>query len=167
MNGAATDFEAPYARVAVGGLVCRWGPHPESVKEDNCQWLLLRRADLSAHWDPPGGRLERGEDLFQGVLREVREETGLAVHVAGPCYACLTVHKGERLLVVSMACRLVAASEAENVILGPEHTGWGWKTGAEWVDMAGSGLSSWSPADVIIATALARTTWEVVGGPGF
>ncbi len=32
-------------------------------------------------WSVPGGRLERGEYLQQAVVREVQEETGLAVEV--------------------------------------------------------------------------------------
>ncbi len=45
--------------------------------------------------------MEYGEDLSSAVVREVFEETGLTVQVAGPCYALLTVYKGERVLVVS------------------------------------------------------------------
>ena len=43
--------------------------------------LLIRRAaePLKGHWSLPGGLLELGESLTDGVKREVREETGLAV----------------------------------------------------------------------------------------
>jgi mutator protein MutT len=43
--------------------------------------LLVRRATepLKGQWTLPGGMLELGETLAQGVAREVREETGLDV----------------------------------------------------------------------------------------
>ncbi len=43
--------------------------------------LLVRRGTepLKGHWTLPGGLLEVGEALEAGVVREVREETGLAV----------------------------------------------------------------------------------------
>lgn len=43
--------------------------------------LLVRRgtAPLKGHWTLPGGVLELGESLQNGVVREVQEETGLTV----------------------------------------------------------------------------------------
>lgn len=43
--------------------------------------LLVERGKepLNGYWSIPGGVLETGETLEQGVVREVREETGLEV----------------------------------------------------------------------------------------
>lgn len=43
--------------------------------------LLVRRGSepLKGHWTLPGGVLEIGETIAEGVVREVREETGLLV----------------------------------------------------------------------------------------
>jgi ADP-ribose pyrophosphatase YjhB (NUDIX family) len=45
--------------------------------------LLIRRgsAPLQGEWSIPGGLLEVGETLEQGVVRELAEETGLDVRV--------------------------------------------------------------------------------------
>jgi 8-oxo-dGTP diphosphatase len=40
--------------------------------------LAIRRRDNS-HWEPPGGVLDPHETIPEGLLREVREETGLEI----------------------------------------------------------------------------------------
>jgi 8-oxo-dGTP diphosphatase len=46
-----------------------------------CSVLLVRRAQppLMGEWSLPGGVLEFGERLRDGLVREIREETGLMV----------------------------------------------------------------------------------------
>jgi 8-oxo-dGTP diphosphatase len=58
--------------VGVGGVVI-----------DNQRALLIRRGSppLQGQWSIPGGLLELGETLAQGVARELEEETGLRVNV--------------------------------------------------------------------------------------
>jgi ADP-ribose pyrophosphatase YjhB (NUDIX family) len=48
---------------------------------DGTKVLLVRRGQepLKGEWSLPGGALELGETLQQGVVREVLEETGLIV----------------------------------------------------------------------------------------
>ena len=152
--GPAVDPEAPYARLAVVGVIARGGNGSGSQ-----EWLLLRRSGPRELWDPPGGRVERGEDLRAAVLREVEEETGLAVQVAGPCYAYLTFHKGERLVAVSMACRAPHGTEA--IRMEPENAvDWRWAGTAEWGGLAADGMTSWASLDVARVTRLASTIWE-------
>ena len=56
-----------------------------AVLVDGDRVLLVRRGNPPNQglWSVPGGRLEPGESLREGVAREVREETGLDVQV-GP-----------------------------------------------------------------------------------
>ncbi|MGC1482313.1 MAG: NUDIX hydrolase [Candidatus Acidiferrum sp.] len=58
--------------VGVGGVII-----------DNGRALLIRRGGepLRGEWSIPGGTLELGESLQEGVARELREETGLDVRV--------------------------------------------------------------------------------------
>jgi ADP-ribose pyrophosphatase YjhB (NUDIX family) len=58
--------------VGVGGVVI-----------DNGRALLIRRAGppLQGEWSIPGGLLEVGETIEEGIARELAEETGLDVRV--------------------------------------------------------------------------------------
>ena len=58
--------------VGVGGVVISDG-----------RTLLIRRSGppLQGEWSSPGGTLETGETLREGVRRELREETGVEVRV--------------------------------------------------------------------------------------
>jgi 8-oxo-dGTP diphosphatase len=58
--------------VGIGGVIIEEG-----------RALLIRRGSepLRDHWSIPGGTLEIGESLQQGVARELLEETGLEVRV--------------------------------------------------------------------------------------
>jgi len=144
----ATDPDAPYARLAVVGLIREPGEG---------RWLLTRPPRPPGAleiWAPPGGRLERGEALVDTTTREMREEVGLEVEVAGPCYAYLTMHKGERTLAVSMACRVAVPAPA--LTLAPdEAVDARWVTVGEWLEMAGAGITLWTAEDVLRATATA------------
>ena len=45
--------------------------------------LVIKRASNEVHmpniWELPGGRLNPGEDPYLGIIREIREETGLYI----------------------------------------------------------------------------------------
>jgi 8-oxo-dGTP diphosphatase len=68
--------------VGVGAVIVR---EPVRGVMGSPEVLLVRRANppLQGEWSLPGGALELGEKLREGVAREVLEETGLKVEV-GP-----------------------------------------------------------------------------------
>lgn len=150
---AHPDLSSPWARLAVVGLLSRPGDD---------RFLLLRRVPDGV-WGPPGGRLEHGEGLEDALVREVAEETSLNIEVAGICYAYDGVHKGERVVAVSFACRTTEAEPGDPVPAAEEADAWRWVTPAEWVALAHDGLTPWRRDDIVKATALARHLWIVHG----
>ena len=66
--------------VAVGAVVVRDGPDGRPA-----DLLLVERGRGAGvgRWSVPGGRVEPGERAADAVVREVAEETGLAVAVEG------------------------------------------------------------------------------------
>jgi len=103
-------------RMAIGAVVV-----------DRGRVLLVRRGTepLKGHWSLPGGALELGESLEDGLVREVREETGLTVEPIELVELLDRIHReGERVryhyVIADYLCRVVggamqAASDADAV----------------------------------------------------
>jgi 8-oxo-dGTP diphosphatase len=98
-----------------------------AVVVDEGRVLLVRRGrePLLGQWSLPGGLLEVGEPLTMGVIREVREETGLTVEPLELIELLDRIHRaGERVryhyVIADYLCRVVsgelkAASDADAV----------------------------------------------------
>jgi ADP-ribose pyrophosphatase YjhB (NUDIX family) len=59
-----------YFQVSVKGLF---------FNEENKLMMMLE--EQTGVWEPPGGRVQKGEDLIEGLKRECFEETGLKCRV--------------------------------------------------------------------------------------
>ena len=87
--------ENPKTMVAVGAV----------IRDDKGRVLLVkhkveRGGFWQGKWICPGGRLEPGETLAEGALREVREETHLEVKIAQPLPAFDTIFRdGDKILL--------------------------------------------------------------------
>jgi ADP-ribose pyrophosphatase YjhB (NUDIX family) len=89
--------------------------------------LLVRRGaePLKGHWSLPGGLLEVGESLTEGVKREVREETGLVVEPVELIELIDRIHREDNrvryhYVIADYLCRVAggvlrAASDADAV----------------------------------------------------
>ncbi len=118
--------------VGVGGVVV----------DEQARVLLVKRGaePMKGQWSLPGGLLELGETLIEGVIREVNEETGLTVspeaivEVVDRIYTCSDEEKPQvryHYVVVDYWCRLVGgdlqpSSDASEVA---------WVSRAEWSDI--------------------------------
>ncbi|WP_040338397.1 NUDIX domain-containing protein [Candidatus Blastococcus massiliensis] len=95
------------------------------VLDEAGRLLVIRRghAPSAGMWSVPGGRIEPGEAPVEAVVREVREETGLAVR-PGPVAGRLTI-PGDGVVydVTDVVCTLldpaaepVAGDDADAVL---------------------------------------------------
>jgi 8-oxo-dGTP pyrophosphatase MutT (NUDIX family) len=72
--------------------------------------LVIRRRD-NGRWEPPGGVLEPDETIENGVVREVREETGVTVAVDGLSGVYQNVPR--RIIALVFRCRPVSGIPCE------------------------------------------------------
>ncbi len=98
----------PRARCGACGWVDYDGPKPAvgAILVRGRQVLLSRRArePLRGLWDLPGGFLEPGEDPEAGIVRELREETGLAARVLGLVHVAAGQYDGAGTLNLVYRC---------------------------------------------------------------
>ena len=78
-----------------------------AITNDEGQVLAIRRRD-NGQWEPPGGVLELDEPILDGLVREVREETGLSVE-PGPLTG---VYKNMARGIVALVFRCRAPTAA-------------------------------------------------------
>jgi len=68
--------------------------HPLQVRltgvlvEDESILIVEQRVSAARRWSLPGGKLQRGETLQGGMVREMREETGLETEIVKLLYVC-------------------------------------------------------------------------------
>ena len=88
--------------------------------------LLIRRAagnrNYAGCWEWPGGKVDPGEDFARALVREMREETGLAVDVSRVAGATEFEMEHARALLVAMEVR----TRGGDLRLSEEHDAWEW-----------------------------------------
>ena len=90
------------------------------VVQDNRALVLV---EPNGRLDLPGGRVEKGERLEEGLRREIFEETGLPVEILGPVASCEFM-KNDQLFIrgLTFYCRYLGW----DVVLSPEHVRYLW-----------------------------------------
>jgi len=113
--------------------------------------LMLRLANGKE--DLPGGRMDAGEGTHDGLRRELREETGLDLDVAGiqPFFAGRRIYHGLEMSetasqVEYVLCLyfVVPVGEVE-IVLSNEHVSY------DWIDPRGAKIEAWHIAEVVDA----------------
>lgn len=113
------DGSSPLHSVSVAGV----------ITNEQGRALLIRRSD-TGRWEPPGGVLELGESIHDGLRREVREETGLEVKPL----ALTGVYKNMTRGVVALVFRCEAMGG--KLTANAEVTGFLWATPGEVRELA-------------------------------
>lgn len=83
--------------------------------------LATRRRD-NGHWEPPGGVLELGETVPEGLAREVREELG--VEIENEALTGVYKNMARGIVALVFRCRI----EAGEPHVGEEVSEWRWMT---------------------------------------
>jgi 8-oxo-dGTP diphosphatase len=93
----------------------------------NGQLLIMKRRPNDPQkpgaWDIPGGRLELGEDPFEGLKREAREEIGCEIEIEMP----ISVHHfvrddGQKITLTIYLSKFLSG----DIKLSEEHTEYKW-----------------------------------------
>lgn len=92
MNEAQRVAAARPLRIACSAIIDRGG-----------EYLLARRRDIG-WWNLPGGGLEAGETVEEGLAREVREEIGIPIRIVRLVGVYSKPQKNE--VVLTFLCKL-------------------------------------------------------------
>jgi len=107
------------------------------IKNANKELLLIQRSEDDKHnpgkWEFPGGKLDDGENLIPGTIRETLEETGLLVEpelspvFAEGHYIRGGKHKGSIYLALYWYAKIIGGE----IKLSEEHDNFVWKSEKE------------------------------------
>ena len=89
--------------------------------------LILKRTSDEVHfadaWEIPGGRLAQGEDPFEGIKRETKEEAGIDIEVLHPMSVKhFQRQDGQNITMINFLCKALSS----DVKTSEEHSVFEW-----------------------------------------
>ncbi len=117
-----SEYDPNYIQEKVYALI---GQKAVVVDSSN-RILVLQRSDKSGaggKWSLPGGALEKNEEPFPAIKREILEETQLSISDIQPFYLrTYTTEENDFVLIVGYKCK----ASSEKVVLNWEHDDYRW-----------------------------------------
>lgn len=103
------------------------------------KFLTLHRTSTAPSnpdkWDFPGGDLDFGEDAIKGIIREIKEETGLEVKDLKPFDIESNIYKDEEFwITIAYTAKVIV----DKVVLSFEHDDFKWVTPEEFLKLESS-----------------------------
>jgi 8-oxo-dGTP diphosphatase len=96
------------------------------IVSDN-KLLMMKRRMNDVHkpgqWDIPGGRLELGENPFDGLMRETQEETGLDIEIVMPIDVRFFERDDNQKIQLTI---FICKPKSQDIKLSDEHTEYKW-----------------------------------------
>lgn len=106
-------------------------PGVAAVVLDPQNRVLLHRRRIGNGWAPPSGAIEPGESVHEALSRELREETGLGVHVerlvgvySDPSFQVVQYPDGRRTHFIT--CLFRCRAETSAISGSEEGLAWEW-----------------------------------------
>jgi 8-oxo-dGTP diphosphatase len=98
------------------------------------KFLVLKAAYKGLKWDLPGGAVDLPETHLEAIMRELKEETGLAIDDAQPIDAGTAYSQEEDAYYIFIGYVGGILGEP-NIVLSGEHTKYAWVTSAEFLEL--------------------------------
>lgn len=127
--------------------------------------LLTQRAATKKFypnvWEMPGGHVDFGEDMAEGLKREIKEELEVAISIGDPFYEFTYQNdiKGSHSIEVVYFAKL-ADPEASVNIQPEDHSRYGWFSADELDKVMNTGRETWDVKE----TRAAQRGFELLAG---
>lgn len=83
------------------------------VKQDNKILMVQENwGNVKGMWNFPAGRLDEGENIFDGAIREAKEESGYDVRLTGIVNIQNTVYEDRHVLLVNFSAEIIGGEVA-------------------------------------------------------